>query len=314
MRLCLIIEKNNKGLNKFLYSKKQNLSLKIPLSQIEKKILLEQIKMGTKEWSYKNANCIQGCGVCIYCYAKAMAKIWRGISEDQWTNKVIKWEKVNKGYRKIINNTNAPWDYMFPTSHNIFIEEPYFSACVRLLKKLLQSKNTVLVTLKSFPKVIHKLCEEFYQYRNQMAFRFTITSVNNEILKSFQPKGPSFEESVESVQFATESGFSTTISAEPLLDLYPYELIDQVEPYLSSVNYLKDIGTIWVGLLKIKYIPKSLRKGKVLTHLNKLIPTFKFEHVYKYYEKLYNHPRIRWKESIIKLMIQNNIKVKGITD
>ena len=48
--------------------------LKIKISDMDKKRYLRKIKMGTKEWAYKNANCIQGCGVCIYCYAKAMAK------------------------------------------------------------------------------------------------------------------------------------------------------------------------------------------------------------------------------------------------
>lgn len=286
--------------------------LKIKISDMDKKRFLRNIKMGTKEWAYKNANCIQGCGVCIYCYAKAMAKR-RGITEDEWNNKLIVWKRINKNYLKLKPKGNAPWTYMFPTTHNIFIEEPYFSACVKLLDKLLKSGNTVLVTLKPFSKVVKKLCEQFQGYRDKMAYRFTITSADNEILQIFEPKGPSLEERLESLEFASESGFSTTVSAEPLLDLQPYNLIKQVEPYLSKVDYSKDIGTIWIGLLKVKYIPKSLRKGKILEHLNRLIPTLKFENVYRYYNELYDHPRIKWKESIIKLMIQNNVNVKELS-
>ena len=107
-------------------------------------------------------------------------------------------------------------------------------------------------------------------------------------------------------------GFSTTVSAEPLLDLEPYELIKAVEPYLSPLNYENDIGTIWIGLLKKQYIPYEIRKGKLKIYLDLLKSSLNFEHVYTYYEALYDNKRLKWKESVIKLMIQNNIKVKGL--
>ncbi len=72
--------------------KKLKLSLDHPLSEGEKQNLLKIIKNSTKKWSYKNTTCIQGCGVCIYCYAKAMAKR-RSISEENWNNEIMKWKR-----------------------------------------------------------------------------------------------------------------------------------------------------------------------------------------------------------------------------
>ncbi len=43
-----------------------------------------------------------------------------------------------------------------------------------------------------------------------------------------------------------------------------------------------------------------------------MTPKLKFEYVYQYYKELYNYPKIKWKESILKMMIKNNIIVKGI--
>lgn len=269
--------------------------------------------MGTKEWAWKTVNLIKGCDVnCSYCYAKAMGKR-RGIIEENWKHMEINWKMVNKGYGKVKKKSDAPWDIMFPSAHNIPIKEPYFSACMKVLGKMLKAGNSVLVTLKPFLSVVKAICNDFYKYRNKMAFRFTIGSCDSEILKIFEPYGPSFEERIDALEYATASGFPTTVSAEPLLDLTPYKLISEVEPFLSEIDYAKDIGTIWIGLLKVKYLPISLRKGKIKAYLDKLLPALKFEHFYLYYERLYNHSRVKWKESITSLLVMNDIKIKGLT-
>ncbi len=85
--------------------KKFRLSLKCPLVLETKKRLISQIKMGTKEWTWKNANCIQGCPLCIYCYAKAMAKRLH-ITEEIWQNRVIMQNKVKKNYNRQLLEEN----------------------------------------------------------------------------------------------------------------------------------------------------------------------------------------------------------------
>ena len=225
----------------------------------------------------------------------------------------VNWNAVKKNYKKSSKRSSQPYDIMFPTSHNIIYEEPFFSACTIVLKKLLESGNTILVTIKPFFNVVKQICTLFSENRDNLTFRFTIGSSDTNILKILEINGPSFEERLKSLKYATNNGFNTSISIEPLLDFYPYELIEKLEPFLSTLDFKKDIGTIWIGLLKTKYIPNILRKGKIKKFLDDLKPTLQFNHVFQYYKELYNNPRIKWKESIIKMMILNDVKVKNFS-
>ncbi len=298
---------------KVLFHEEYKLSLEKPLTGQEINDILKNIKMGTREWAAREINCIKGCkNYCLYCYAKGMAKHFNRCFEDTWKEMEVNWKAVNKGYRKSQKKVSQAHDIMFPTSHDIFLEEPYFSACITVLKKILNEGNTVLITLKPQLEVVKKLSTIFDNFKQKITFRFTIGSINSEVLKLFELNAPSFEERLESLKYATHHGFHTTVSIEPLLDFTPNELIKKISPHLSPLNYEKDHGTIWIGLLKKQYIPKSLRIRKLKEYLEKITPKLKFEHVYQYYKEFYNNPTIKWKESILKMMIKNNIKVKGM--
>lgn len=288
----------------------QAIELKANYTALEKENLLKKLKMGTKEWAGRNVNCIKGCGIgCIYCYAKAMAKHYRGYTDDSWRLMRVNDHAVKKRYGKSKKKTSVPWDIMFPTTHNIFIEEPYFSAYIKVLKKCLNAKNTVLIAIKPNLAVVKKLCNIFEKFKDTIGFRFTIGSVNSDILRLFEPFGSSFEERLESLKHATNEGFSTTVSAEPLLDEEPYDLIEKLMPHMSALDYERDVGTIWIGLLKKQYIPRELRTGQIKKYIENLKSALQFDHVFSYYRELYSNERIKWKESVLKLMIKNDIKV-----
>ena len=60
----------------------------------------------------ENINVIKGCtNNCKYCYAKNMAKRFGRCTEDTWKNMEIRWDVVNKSYKKF---TTLP-DYRFNT-------------------------------------------------------------------------------------------------------------------------------------------------------------------------------------------------------
>ncbi|MHA1147753.1 MAG: radical SAM protein [Promethearchaeota archaeon] len=288
------------------------LSLENPLTEGEKVSLLKEIKMGTREWANREINCIKGCSnYCLYCYAKGIAIHYKRCTENTWKDMAVNWKAVNKGYAKG-RKGSAPHDIMFPTSHDIFLEEPYFSACTTVLSKLLKAGNKVLITTKPRLPVIQKLCDQFSEFKSNLSFRFTIGSSDSNLLKIIERNAPSFEERIKSLKFATQNGFSTSISIEPLLDATPERIIKSVKKYLSPLNLENDQGTIWIGLIKKRYIPKKLRTGQVKEFIDYITPKLRFEHVYSYYEQFYDHPRIKWKESIVKMMIKNNIKVKNL--
>ncbi|GAH88031.1 unnamed protein product, partial [marine sediment metagenome] len=84
-------------------------------------------------------------------------------------------KKIDKGYRK--RNGRI----MLPTSHDITLES--LDNCLIVLKKLFESENEVLITTKPKFYCIKKICKDFIEYKDSFQFRFTITSINNELLK-----------------------------------------------------------------------------------------------------------------------------------
>ena len=224
-------------------------------TSLEKQALLNKLKMGTQEWAKKELNCIKGChNNCIYCYGKSIAKRFKRCTEETWKHMEINKLAINKNYQKVKKKGNQPYDIMFPTSHDIFIKEPYFTTYTKMLKKLVTPGNSVLIVSKPNPKVIETICENFKKYKEKLGFRFTIGSVDSKLLRVFEPNAPSFEDRLKALKIAKDYGFNTSISVEPLLDDDPEGLINKLSPHLSSVDYKLDIGTIWIGLLKINYI------------------------------------------------------------
>ncbi len=54
---------------------------------------------------------------------------------------------------------------------------------------------------------------------------------------------------------------------------------------------------------------RELRIGQIKVYLENLKSALQFDQVFSYYRELYSNERIKWKESVLKLMIKNNIKV-----
>ncbi|MHA2000264.1 MAG: radical SAM protein [Promethearchaeota archaeon] len=213
-----------------------------------------RITRGTKEWADTNVNIIDGCSHdCRYCYAKKMAIRFKRKTPDSWKDMEIRWKDVNKNYLK------RKGRIMFPTSHDLVPEEPFFSASMRVLEKLLKPGNEVLVTTKPHVKVIRHICDEFLNFREYIQFRFTITSIDDDKLKFWEPGAPTFGERLESLKYAFDHDFKTSVSIEPCLDPDPKKLIQRLHPlvtesiWLGSMNYSgkhdfnsKETLTSWV--------------------------------------------------------------------
>nr|MDO8110927.1 DUF5131 family protein [Candidatus Sigynarchaeota archaeon] len=195
-----------------------------------------KITTGTKEWADHNANCIDGCSHdCRYCYAKKMAIRFKRATADTWRTMKVREHDVKKGYRR------KEGRIMFPTSHDIVPDEPCFTACMTILRKLLAAGNNVLVTTKPHLKVIEYICTNFTQYKKLIQFRFTITSMDEKKLSYWEPGAPGFSERIEALKFAFHAGFKTSISIEPCLDDDPRELVAALQPFVTE--------SIWLGIM-----------------------------------------------------------------
>nr|MDO8112910.1 radical SAM protein [Candidatus Sigynarchaeota archaeon] len=196
----------------------------------------KKITSGTKEWADFNINLIDGCAHnCRYCYAKKMAVRFGRKTEATWGTMRIRERDVNKAYRK------KKGRIMFPTSHDIVPEEPFFKACMTVLEKLLRADNSVLVTTKPHLQVVRYICEHFKKFMDKIQFRFTITSMDDTKLADWEPGAPNFQERLESLKYASQAGFKTSISIEPCLDEDPRKLVEILKPYVTE--------SIWLGCM-----------------------------------------------------------------
>lgn len=208
----------------------------------------KKITLGTKEWADSNVNCYFGCSNnCRYCYAKKMAVRFKRKTENTWKIMDPNMKSIRKKYRKRIGRI------MFPTSHDITKES--FNGCIIVLKKLINAGNNILITTKPVFKIIENICKTFEKNKDLIQFRFTITSINDDVLKFWEPEAPRFEERFEALKYAYNYGYRTSISIEPFLDKDPIPLIKTLLPYVTE--------SIWIGkmnYIRVNGIPKSSKK------------------------------------------------------
>lgn len=243
----------------------------------------EKITSGTKEWADHNVNCINGCyNDCRYCYAKIMAKRFGRATEKTWHNMTIRQEAVVKNYRKTSGRV------MFPSSHDIFDLPQIEEACFTVLTKLLEKNNDVLIATKPRIKVIRDIDQLFSEYKEYLQFRFTITSIQDKLLKFWEPNAPNFQERMESLIFAFDKGYKTSVSIEPFLDYNPAELVELVAQFTTE--------SIWLG--KMNYIPRRNLSTVEQQYYDDVRKNYEIEHLWEVYIKLKDQPLIKFKDSI----------------
>lgn len=226
---------------------------------------------GTKEWAKRNVNCVNGCvNNCGYCYAAQMAVRFKRKTRDTWKNMTIRRSAVLKRYHKVDGTI------MFPTSHDLVPGEQgnnTFGACMWVLGKMLRAGNDVLIVTKPRLEAVRYMCEHFSHYKQQIVFRFTITSMNDDVLKEWEPGAPSFVERVAALEHAFDAGFKTSISCEPALCS-----VDDIATMIGLLQY-NITDSFWIGTMNHKRGPVQLDPREI-------------------YERFHDNPLVRFKDSI----------------
>ena len=256
---------------------------------------LNKITSGTKAWANSNVNLFFGCEHdCRYCYAKKMAIRFKRKTEETWKVMELNQKMLEKNFKKRKGRV------MFPSSHDILPE--YMEQCFIILKRLLKVENTVLITTKPHLSVIQELCEEFIPYKRLIQFRFTITSLNNDLLKFWEPGAPTFEERFEALKNAKSLGYKTSVSIEPFLDQNPIPLVKKLKPYITE--------SIWLG--KMNYIKRNDFKNHEISFYKAIRQNYTRENLQTIVNQLKRHDKIRFKDSIRNyfpnLLVLDNLK------
>jgi DNA repair photolyase len=243
------------------------------------------VKTGTREWAKYNRNFITGCKHdCKYCYARAMAIRFKRKTQDDWKEMEINMNKYKEKPHKLDGRI------MFPTTHDItpeFIDETIF-----YLAPWLQAGNEILITSKPHFECIKKICDELINYKDQIIFRFTIGSLNDDVLKFWEPDAPTFEERFKALKYAYEKGFETSVSSEPFLDENIIQLVKKLLPYITN--------TIWIG--KMNRIETRVNTDKWsnddFIFLERVKKAQTDDAVWEIYKRFRDEPKIHWKDSI----------------
>lgn len=247
---------------------------------------------GTQEWSEHTYNICVGCEhSCLYCYAKPRAA---------WTKAELRepgaWAKqqLNPNRSRLGAEVGPKGVVMFPTSHDItpnFLEQS-LTTILNLLRN-----NKVLIVSKPHLSVIKVLCKELKHAKDDIMFRFTICSLNQDLCSFWEPGAPRITERLQCLRYAFDRGWATSISAEPMLDDLEgtLALVDRVDPMVSDTIWLGKMGPIqWQYNA---HVPGFVEAGKRI----KVLQTD--ENILKLVSALAGRKKIRWKDSIKAVLV-----------
>lgn len=252
--------------------------------------LKKRTGFGTAEWADNSRNCMLGCANdCAYCYAREGA-IKKGTvaSRAGWPlEKAITYE-ISK------RHTKADGLVMFPTRHdttpaNLKHNLPY-------LKGLLEAGNDVLFVSKASLACIKLICRELAVFKDKLLIRVTIGSMNQVLCKFWERNAPSPQERLLALQYARDAGFQTSVSMEPML----HGVEDAIETFRAVEPFVTE--KIWIGAMnsvesRVDMSNENFKKAAAD------LKTFQSkEELIRLYQTLKAEPKVKWKESISKVV------------
>jgi DNA repair photolyase len=248
----------------------------------------------TKQWAKYTINLFTGkCqNGCIYCYRNADIGRFK-----QSPEKGIKADFLYKDFRKRDELT------MYPSSHDIRFED--IEQHIAFLKNFLRSGSPILIVTKADMVCSIMLCKALNQYKEQVEFRFTIGSLNNDITRFYEPNAPSLFSRLNSLIRAYNNGYKTSLSIEPMLDKYPERVIKDVLPFVTE--------SIWIGKLNLAKVRLTLNgHADKWPQIQELVNwQSNDQNILELVQRLSKYPKIKWKDSIQKV-IDENEKLKKI--
>ena len=165
------------------------------------------------------------------------------------------------------------------------------------LSNVFRPGNQVTIVTKPHLDCVKAICQEFAWYKDKILFRFTIGSSNSNILKFWETNAPDLAERLESLKYAFSEGYQTSVSCESMLDDNIGDVIDQVSPFVTD--------SVWLG--KMNHLGSRLALNgetdpvtrKRATQLEQWQSDANIKQLYGQFK---DNPKIKWKESIKKVL------------
>lgn len=244
---------------------------------------------GTKEWAAHNFNVARGCSHgCRYCYAKANAiRFGQLKNPDDWTTERINAKNRYKSWRK------REGRIMFPTTHDI--TPNLLNACMDALNNMVRAGNEVLIVSKPHFFCIESLTNFLEGFKDQIMFRFTIGGLSDYLRGYWEPGAPQYWHRISCLEHAFKQGYQTSVSAEPLIEASRVdELIEACCPFITDA--------IWIGKMnrirqRVKIETKDDERRVAAIEAGQTD-----ENIRAIYERHKGNPKVKWKESIKKIV------------
>ena len=240
---------------------------------------------GVGEWAGYSYNCGVGCShMCRYCYSRSFF-VQEGIVSS---NEDFRIERPNPHRINITERVDKA--IQFPSAHDI--TPVYLDTYCRTSYNILSNGNRQLAVSKPHFECIERICREFQTFRQQIEFRFTIGSINPDLTGYWEPGAPTPEERMRALAYATEQGYQTSVSMEPIL-AGREDAVTTFYELLPLTN-----GTIWIGMmngLEERFVTETDEDRARLQRITDLQTP---EEMVELYRQLKHEPAVRWKDSI----------------
>ncbi len=241
-------------------------------------------------WGDENVDIVLGCpNRCRYCYAKAAAKLYGRIQADYEWGTTYHRQREGRVQKRWKNYGTV----RFPTTHDIPPE--FLEACVAVVRNLLAAGNRVIICSKPRLECIKRLCTEFADYRARIEFRFTITAMNDAVLRYWEPGAPDFKERLACLKYAHRKGLRTSVNVEPMLDApNVVKLFRRLTPHVS----------VFINIGKMMRVrccvqPRTRREEAAVRRIEENQADDRIREIY---EALKDEPLVRWGRSISKVL------------
>jgi DNA repair photolyase len=236
-----------------------------------------------RELSYRVQQRLQ----ILLCLGKQL-KVHRKMPIDR-KQETLRPGALDKTFRK------RPGTIMFPTVHDV--PPGYLNECMVFLEHMLLAGNKVLVVSKPRLECIKAICDRFKSFKKHIHFRFTIGSTDSETLKFWEPHAPDFQERMASLQYAFRQGYKTSVSCEPMLDGNMADLIRQTSPFITDAIWLGKMNRLSSRLeINGEDDPITIAKAEELIRLQSN------GFIWGLYLRYKNNPKVKWKDSIKKVV------------
>ena len=243
-------------------------------------------KSGTREWAQSTVNLQTGCEYsCLYCFARYDAYRYKRIADpNAWERPVYHPERLD------VTVGQRDGTLMFPSTHDITRNN--WLPCVEFARRLLEAGNRLLLVSKPDLAVWRGVRASLEGHKAHVLLRFTITHLDPEIGRFWEPGAPPVSERLIALEEAHRAGWQTSVSIEPLLEPERVEaLVKKVERFVSE--------TIWIGAARLLGQRTAWCQG--LEGLSQEIARIEAGQTVPammgIYEALKHNPLIRWKDS-----------------